>query len=113
MVPLPEATSFEDLNQQLRQRCLQEDTRRVARDQETIGAAWEQEHSLLLPLPSSDYECCEMKTVRLTPYSQATYDTNRYSVPADRARRTVTLKAYPFQIEIGDDKQLLAAHPRC
>jgi transposase len=113
MVPLPEAASFEDLNQKLLERCLQEDTRRVAREPETIGAAWEQERPLLLPLPPSDYECCEMKTVRLTPYSQATYNTNRYSVPTDRARRTVTLKAHPFQIEIWDDRQLLATHPRC
>ncbi len=93
MVPLPEASSFADLNQQLRQRCLQEDSRRVAREHETIGEAWEKERLLLLPLPPSDYECCEMKTVRLTPYSQATYDTNRYSVPTNRARRNVTLKA--------------------
>ena len=113
MVPLPEASSFEDLNQQLRQRCLQEDSRRVAREQETIGEAWEKERALLLPLPPSDYECCEMKMVRLTPYSQVTYDTNRYSVPTNRARRNVTLKAYPFQIEIWDGIELLASHPRC
>ncbi len=113
MVPLPEASSFEDLNQQLRQSCLKEDSRRVAREQETIREAWEKERAFLLPLPPSDYECCDMKTVRLTPYSQATYETNRYSVPANRARRNVTLKAYPFQIEIWDDMQLLASHPRC
>jgi len=113
MVPLPEASSFEDLNQQLQQRCLQEDSRRVAREQETIGEAWEKERLLLLPLPPSDYECCEMKMVRLTPYSQATYDTNRYSVPTNRARRNVTLKAYPFQIEIWNGIELVASHPRC
>lgn len=113
MVPLPEAVSFEELNQKLRQRCLEEDNRRVAREPETIGEAWKLERPLLLPLPPSDYECCQMKTVRLTPYSQATYETNRYSVPTDRARRTVTLKAYPFQVEIWDDKQPLATHPRC
>ncbi len=113
MVPLPQASSFEDLNEQLRRRCLLEDSRRVAREQETIGEAWEKERPLLLPLPPSDYECCQMKTVRLTPYSQATYDTNRYSVPTNRARRTVTVKAYPFRIEIWDDMQLLASHPRC
>ena len=31
MVPLPTATSFEDLNQQVLERCLQEDARTVAR----------------------------------------------------------------------------------
>jgi hypothetical protein len=54
-----------------------------------------------------------MVTVRLNPYSQAQYETNRYSVPVKHARRTVTLKAYPFTVEILDDTQKLASHPRC
>jgi transposase len=113
MVPIPDATSFEDLNQQFLARCLKEDGRRVARERQTIGEAWEEERLLLLPLPPSDYECCEMTTVRLTPYSQATFATNRYSVPANRARREVTLKAYPFHVEIWDRTEVLASHARC
>lgn len=72
LVPLPEAISFEDLNQQLLKHCLKEDSRKVSREVLTIGEAWEQERSLLLAVPPSDYECCDMKAVRLTPYSQAT-----------------------------------------
>ena len=53
-----------------------------------------------------------MVTVRLTPYSQATYETNRYSVPVSRARREVTLKAYPFHVDIYDKAELIARHPR-
>jgi len=113
LVPVPCVSSFEELNQLLYMRCLKEDCRQVARTQQTIGEAWEQERSQLLPLPPSDYECCEMKIVRLTPYSQATFETNRYSVPVNRARREVTLKAYPFQIEIWNGIELLARHPRC
>lgn len=113
LVPLPIATSFEDLNQQVIERCLQEDTRTVARDTQTIGEAWEKERPLLLPLPASHYDCCDRVTVRLTPYSQAQYETNRYSVPVKRARRTVTVKAYPFTIDIFDGEQKLASHVRC
>lgn len=113
MVPLPQAVDFADLNQQLLERCLKEDHRRVSRETTTIGEAWEQERSHLLPLPPSDYECCEMKVVRLTPYSQATYETNRYSVPVNRARREVTVKAYPFRVEIWDGFEQLATHVRC
>jgi transposase len=113
LVPLPEASTFADLNRQLLQRCYREDRRRVSREVQTIGEAWEAERAELLPLPRSDYECCDMKIVRLTPYSQATYETNRYSVPVNQARREVTLKAYPFLVEIWDGMQLLASHPRC
>ncbi len=54
-----------------------------------------------------------MTTVRLTPYSQGTFETNRYSVPVKRARREVTLKAYPFTVEIWDGVERLCSHPRC
>lgn len=97
MVPLPIATSFEDLNRQILERCEAEDTRTVARETQTIGEAWEKERALLLPLPPSDYECCDMVTVRLNPYSQAQYETNRYSVPVKHARRTGIFTAhYPL-----------------
>jgi hypothetical protein len=53
------------------------------------------------------------QALTLTPYSQGTFETNRYSVPVKRARREVTLKAYPFTVEIWDGMELLASHPRC
>lgn len=68
LVPLPEASTFADLNRQLLQMCYREDRRRVSREVQMIGEAWETERSELLPLPRSDYECCDMKVVRLTPY---------------------------------------------
>jgi hypothetical protein len=40
------------------------------------------------------------------------YETNRYSVPVNRAKRDVIVKAYPFHLEILDGTTLLAHHPR-
>jgi hypothetical protein len=65
-----------------------------------------------VPLPAFEYECCDPVTVCLTPYSQATYETNRYSIPVNRARREVILKAYPFHVDIFDKADLIARHPR-
>lgn len=113
LVPLPEVASFEELNRLLLERCLQDDKRRVHRQAMTIGQVWEQERPYLRPSPPFEYECCEMVTVRLTPYSQATFETNRYSVPVNRACREVTLKAYPFHVDIYDKAELIARHPRC
>lgn len=113
LVPIPEAASYDELNKQIMDRCLQEDLRQVARQPMTIGQAWEQEHEHFLPIPRSPYECCVMTTVRLTPYSQGTFETNRYSVPVKRACREVTLKAYPFTVEIWDGVERLCSHPRC
>lgn len=113
LVPLPEVATFAELNQLLVSRCLTEDSRRVAHAAQTIKEAWEQERESLLPLPLWEYECCEMIIARLTPYSQVIYETNRYSVPVNRARRQVTVKAYPFQIEIWDGMERVCSHARC
>src|SRR5438067_4384739 len=57
MVTIPEAPSFEALNQVLLERCLQDDQRRVNRQPITIGEAWEQEQPYLHPLPAFEYDC--------------------------------------------------------
>lgn len=113
LVPILTVASFEELNHYLLAQCLRDDQRRVHREAITIGQAWERERPSLRPLPPFEYECCEMTMVRLTPYSQATFETNRYSVPVNRSRKDVLLKAYPFHVDILDQTTLLAKHPRC
>jgi hypothetical protein len=51
--------------------------------------------------------------VTLNGYSQVSFETNRYSVPADKARKHLVLKAYPFRIDIQDHRETIASHPRC
>jgi hypothetical protein len=113
MVPIPEVPSFEALNLHLLQQCLKDDQRRVHGQPLTIGQAWEQERGFLRSLPPFEYDCCAITSARLTPYSQVTYETNRYSVPVKRARRDVIVKAYPFHVELCDQTTVLARHPRC
>jgi transposase len=113
LVPPPEMASFDALNLHLLQACLREDLRRVARTHPTIGEAWEEERPALIPLPPFAYDCCTVTTAQLTPYSQATFESNRYSVPVQRARREVTVKAYPFHVDLLDATTLLARHSRC
>ena len=51
--------------------------------------------------------------MKLTPYSQVVYETNRYSVPTEKARRELVLKAYPFRVEIIWEHEVIASHARC
>jgi hypothetical protein len=51
--------------------------------------------------------------VTLTPYSLVEFETNCYSVPADKAQRHLVVRAYPFEVEILDQTQVLARHVRC
>ncbi|MHB8597322.1 MAG: Mu transposase domain-containing protein [Ktedonobacteraceae bacterium] len=109
---MPEVESYEALNQLILERCLKDDERQVSRQPLTIGQAWDYEQPFLRPLPPFEFDCCDIVAVRLNPYSQATFETNRYSVPVNRARRDVTVKAYPFHIDILDQTTRLARHSR-
>jgi transposase len=113
LVPLPQASSFAALNELLLSRCLTDDARQVHALPATIGALWAAEQPLLRALPPHDIACCVTVSACLTPYSQVIFETNRYSVPVERAARQLVIKAYPFHIEILHQDQIIARHPRC
>jgi transposase len=113
LVPLPKISSFEELNAHLLAQCLADDARQVEGQPVTIGEAWQFEKAHLLPLPDREYVCCTTHQVQLTPYSQVIFETNRYSVPVEKSRKTLTVRAYAFQIEILDQAEVIACHERC
>jgi len=112
LVPLPRVRDYAELNAWLQQKCLAEDERRVDRQPATIGAMWQAEQDKLRPLPARDFLCYRSREVTLNPYSQVVFETNRYSVPSDRAQKQLTLRAYPFRIEIFSKHELIASHQR-
>jgi transposase len=113
LVPVPEVASFESLNQLLLDWCEHEDARRVHGQEAPIGVMWQAERSHLRPLPPQPYPCCATTTATLTPYSQVVFETNRYSVPVDKAVRLLIVRAFPLHVDILDGETLLASHPRC
>jgi transposase len=113
MVPIPKVGSFAELNELLLSRCLADDARTVDGQDKPIGEMWAEERTLLRPLPRHDFECCKTRTVTLNGYSQVAFETNRYSVPTDKAQKNLILKAYPFRIDILVQKEVIAKHPRC
>lgn len=120
MVPIPQAASFEALNAYLLSECVADGVRVVAGQKASIEQLWQSEKAQLRPLPLRHFECSVTRPARLTPYSQLIYETNRYSVPVELARANLTIKAYPFRVDIlGEAEsegllktQVIASHPR-
>jgi transposase len=113
MVPIPQVDGFEELNEHLLACCLADDQRRVDRQPTTIGEAWEKEKPHLLSLPKHEYEYYVPKPVTLNGYSQVEFESNRYSVPTEKAYRNLMLRAYPFRVDIVHMDDVIASHPRC
>jgi len=114
LVPLPQVSSYEALNEYLLAECLKNDQRQVEGQSGTIYEAWQQEVGLLRPLPAEGYRCCVEREVTLTPYSQVVIETNRYSVPTDQGAKQLLARVYPFVVEIyrRGEREPIARHPR-
>jgi len=114
MTPLLQVNSYQELNALLRQSCLVDDERQVTGQATSIKAAWAVEQPYLRPLPPDEFDYSRSLAVVLNPYSQVVVDTNRYSVPTDKAVKALTVKLYPFRVEIyrPGEQEPLAVHPR-
>lgn len=113
LTPIPSVSGWQTLNQTLRKNCQHDMQRRMRGSTATIVAMLQEEQPYLLPLPKHHYKACVMRPVKTNPYSQVTYDTNRYSVPVDYAGKQLVLRAYPFEIEVLFMDRVIAHHQRC
>jgi transposase len=64
-------------------------------------------------LPPHPYDIAHISQVRASSQFRITLDTNRYSVPAEYAGTSLTLKAYPDRLCIYSGEKLIARHIRC
>jgi hypothetical protein len=112
LTPLVKVADFGELNKLLRERCEADDTRRVDRQPDTIGAMFAKEQPHLRTRPPHAYPSYSTREVVLNRYCQVVFETNRYSVPAGDAVKQLTLHIYPFQIEVWDGQSCLASHQR-
>lgn len=113
LVPIPAFNTWEELNGYLWFKCRAEGPRRLRGMGQTIGEALAEEQATLLPLPSHPYRCCTLRPTRANGFGLVTFQTNRYSVPADHAHEALWLHIYVDRVEIGNGQQILAVHPRC
>ncbi len=111
--PIPQVSSYAELNARLQQLCRQDMQRRLRGQQQRVAELWEQEKPFLLPLPPGDYPACVSRPVKVNPYSQVVFETNRYSVPTEYVDRQLVLRAYPFDVEILAFDRIVARHRRC
>jgi transposase len=112
LVPLPHASSFEALNAELENRCLQDLQRRLRGQSATKAELLEEERSALLALPMQGYEARRIEHANADSLSLVRFDCNSYSVPTAYAHHQVTLVGGIDEIRLVVDNHLVARHPR-
>lgn len=112
LVPLPRVASHEELNVDLRQKCLAERERCVGRREESLGELWDREKKNMLPLPCYPMHCCRTVFARVNTLSLVQFEKARYSVPVHHVGDMVALKVYWNRIVATHKEKALAEHPR-
>lgn len=71
-----------------------------------------EERPHLLPLPQHLYDAAAVSSVRVSSQFRVALDSNRYSVPARFAGRSLTMRTYPDRLCFYHEDQLVARHAR-
>jgi transposase len=109
--PMPVFASFGELNEYLLECCAKEG--RQTPEGRAVAERLELERRHLLSLPPHPFECTRSVGVKAMSTAEVLFETNRYSVPVDRAYRQLTLKAGVDTIRVYDGVELVAEHGRC
>jgi len=112
MVPIPRASSWQELNEHLEAGCRRRRERRLRGHTETISERFMRDHAAMLPLPPAPYEACEKIAARVSSLSLVRYRGNDYSVPTEYGHRQVWVKGYVHEVMIACASEVIARHER-
>ncbi len=112
MVPIPEAESIDELNEELLRKCLAHGDHRIIGREGTVNELFAAESSDLLALPEVPFSNILIKEAKVDRYSTVIADKNRYSVPASYAGLKVQLQLCATKVEIFYQRKNIARHER-
>ena len=112
LVPLPHATSFAALNEQLLADCRRRLSDRLRGHDETIGARLARDLERFHDLPAAPYDACEKRAGRVNSLSLVRYRGTDYSVPTAYGHREVLIRGYVDAVVISCGADVIARHVR-
>jgi len=111
-VPLPEADSFEALNQKLLAECLDYGDHRLQGREKTVNELFREEQASLLPLPAGPFTVTQVSSGRVDHYATVRADKNRYSVPSRYVGLKVQVHLDIDRVHLFPGGKKLATHSR-
>jgi hypothetical protein len=108
---MPVVKDFHALNACLVE-CCDRDSHERIRWGKTVHDLWLEEKEKLRPLPEKMPEACVSTTAKVNRRQMARFASNWYSVPPQHVGKTVTVKAFVFQVIIALAETVIALHAR-
>src|ERR1700747_1499108 len=112
LVPVPRASSFTTLNEQLLEGCRRRFTERLRGHDETIGERLARDLAAFQDLPPAPYDACEKKAARASSQLLVRYRGTDYSVPTAYGHREVVIRGYVHEVVSSCGAEVIAHHPR-
>ncbi len=113
LVPVPEVSSWERLNDHLKERCVADRAERTRGKTGTKAELLREDQAAFLPLPKQAFEARRVDLRTADSQSLIRFDDNDYSVPVQYAHRRVTVVATVQDVRLVFDDRLIARHVRC
>jgi len=111
-VPVPQARDLEELNRQLLAACYEDEQRKIAGRELSVGQAILAERGHLLPLADEPFDLAEVSFPKVDGLGRVKVRGNFYSVPA-RVGVEVQAKVYSSYVELWREGHCIARHERC
>jgi transposase len=111
-VPVPQAEDLEDLNEQLLAACYEDEQRKIAGRELTVGQGIIAEKEHLLPIAEEGFDLAEVSFPKVDGMGRVKVRTNFYSAPV-RVGLEVQAKIYASYVEVWHEGQCVARHERC
>lgn len=112
LVPMPEVTSLDELNERIKVWESVDENRRIGENLHTVGQALERERPLLNLLPFEAFDPGLVLTPRVDRSSMVMVRMVKYSVPARFIGRKVRVSLRASELVIFDGRTVIARHER-
>jgi transposase len=113
LVPVPEAGSWDELNEHLAGACRREFERTGAGRDRATSELLTADRAAFLPLPADSFEARRVEPVTINSLSLGRFDGNDYSVPTAFAYQAMTAIGTTDRVRFHRRGAVIAEHPRC
>ncbi len=112
-VPIPRVDTLDELNTEIRRRCLQYREHKIYGREQTVGKMAENARAFMTRLPPYRFDPGKSVTALVDDYSTVRFDYNHYSVPTQYAGKEVSVKGYGNEVVMLYRSKEIARYTRC